>query len=206
MFTTNNFKALNLIINFLIMIMISNQSNDVNYVSLFERHLIMSFVNNADKNTDQKTKLMLMVDNVSIKRKQQKSTSVAISLRLWTILNISLSGDMEGFYQVKNIDPILDHVIIYSLLNYKCKQVLQTTIHFFLSPLKILISCIKNLIRNIHINSLKIKKIVINFSTMQNALGKNGNELLSLCQQNSTRGEHSPYNLHLSQSYCYNAH
>lgn len=139
MFTTNNFKALNLIINFLIMIMISNQSNDVNYVSLFERHLIMSFVNNADKNTDQKTKLMLMVDNVSIKRKQQKSTSVAISLRLWTILNISLSEDMEGFYQVKNIDPILDHVIIYSLFNYKCKQVLQTTIHFFLSPLKILI-------------------------------------------------------------------
>lgn len=66
---------------------------------------------------------MLMVDNVSIKRKQQKSTSVAISLRLWTILNIS-SEDMEGFYQVKNIDPILGHVIIYSLFNYKCKQVL----------------------------------------------------------------------------------
>lgn len=136
MFTTNNFKALNLIINFLIMIMISNQSNDVNYVSLFERHLIMSFVNNADKNTDQKTKLMLMVDNVSIKRKQQKSTRVAISLRLWTILNISLSEDMEGIYQVKNIDPILDHVIIYSLFNYKCKQVLQTTIHFFFISFK----------------------------------------------------------------------
>lgn len=67
---------------------------------------------------------MLMVDIVSIKRKQQKSTSVAIYLRLWTILNISLSEDMEGFYQVKNIDPILGHVIIYSLFNYKCKQVL----------------------------------------------------------------------------------
>lgn len=96
---------------------------------------------------------MLMVDNVSIKRKQQKSTSVAISLRLWTILNISLSEDMEGFYQVKNIDPILGHVIILQV------QTGFIDNHpFFLSPLKILISCIKNLIRNIDINSLKIKK------------------------------------------------
>lgn len=70
MFIINNFKVLNFIINFLIMIMIFNQSNDVNYVFLFERYLIMLFVNNDDKNIDQKTKFMLMVDNVFIKRKQ----------------------------------------------------------------------------------------------------------------------------------------
>lgn len=70
MFIINNFKVLNFIINFLIMIMIFNQSNDVNYVFLFERYLIMLFVNNVDKNIDQKTKFMLMVDNVFIKRKQ----------------------------------------------------------------------------------------------------------------------------------------
>lgn len=70
MFIINNFKVLNFIINFLIMIMIFNQSNDVNYVFLFERYLIMLFDNNVDKNIDQKTKFMLMVDNVFIKRKQ----------------------------------------------------------------------------------------------------------------------------------------
>lgn len=70
MFIINNFKVLNFIINFLIMIMIFNQSNDVNYVFLFERYLIMLFVKNVDKNIDQKTKFMLMVDNVFIKRKQ----------------------------------------------------------------------------------------------------------------------------------------
>lgn len=70
MFIINNFKVLNFIINFLIMIMIFNQSNDVNYVFLFERYLIMLFVNNVDRNIDQKMKFMLMVDNVFIKRKQ----------------------------------------------------------------------------------------------------------------------------------------
>lgn len=70
MFIINNFKVLNFIINFLIMIMIFNQSNDVNFVFLFERYLIMLFVNNVDRNIDQKTKFMLMVDNVFIKRKQ----------------------------------------------------------------------------------------------------------------------------------------
>lgn len=70
MFIINNFKVLNFIINFLIMIMIFNQSNDVNYVFLFERYLIMLFVNNVDRNIDQEMKFMLMVDIVFIKRKQ----------------------------------------------------------------------------------------------------------------------------------------